>query len=228
VRFAALQTVLLARYDFRQSVSHASFVTSRSIIRLVASVRSRWRATADNAPGICSAGMPRVRLSPGKLPDLPSSHETLAPAPTPLSEPARTCAPLYDPGRIGSPHQCGFPMLSTNLQHRGLRQCVNFVAQSRGPVLAVYASCRRCLRLRKTRLRLGVSLCRPRFHGVGSLRMVSPIVYLSIRSSFMGFAWRDEWMTLPLCSHSVNYFLRCDPVVALPFRPNQPRNTSRL
>ena len=89
-----------------------------------------------------------------------------------------------------------FPVLSTTLKHRGPRQCVNFRAQSRGSVLAVYASCRRYLRLRKTRLRLVVSLCRPRLRGVGFLRMVSPIVYLRYDSPFMGFAWRDRDVTL--------------------------------
>ncbi len=40
VRFAALQTVLLAHYDSRQPVPRASFVTSRSVIRLIVCVRS--------------------------------------------------------------------------------------------------------------------------------------------------------------------------------------------
>ena len=83
-----------------------------------------------------------------------------------------------------------------NLKRQGLRPCVNFGAQLRGSVRAVYASCRRYLRLRKTRLRLVVSLCRPRLRGVGFLRMVSPIVYLRYDSPFMGFAWRDRDVTL--------------------------------
>ena len=83
-----------------------------------------------------------------------------------------------------------------NLKRRGLRQCVYFVAQSRGSVLAVYASCRRCLRLRKTRLRLVVGLYRPRLDGVGFLRMVSPIDYLRYDPPFMDFAWRNLGLTL--------------------------------
>jgi hypothetical protein len=187
VRFAALQTVLLARYDFRQSVSRASFVTSRSIIRLIASVRSRWRGNRRHRAGhLFSRYAPRPALFPENCRISKVPMKPLRPARR-LPDPARTCAPLYDPGRTGSPHQCGFPMLSTIHEHCGLQQRVIFVAQSRGPVLAVYASCRRYLRLRKTRLRRVVSLCRSRFHGMGFLRMVSFIVYLSIRSSFHEF-----------------------------------------
>jgi len=46
---------------------------------------------------------------------------------------------------------------------------INFGARSHGSVLAVYASCRRRLRLRNTRFRLMANLCRSRFRiGMGS------------------------------------------------------------
>ncbi len=57
----------------------------------------------------------------------------------------------------------------------------------------------------KTRLRLVVSLYRPRFHGVGFLRMVSPIVYFPIRSSFHGLRLAR---------------LRYDPYASMPFLNN--------
>ena len=127
----------------------------------------------------------RISQVPMKPLHPPVSTARLAPAP-------RSTTPV-EPVCLTN---AAFPVLSTTLKHRGPRQCVNFRAQSRGSVLAVYASCRRYLRLRKTRLRLVVSLCRPRLRGVGFLRMVSPIVYLRYDSPFMGFAWRDRDVTL--------------------------------
>jgi len=111
----------------------------------------------------------------------------------------------YGPGRTSAPHQCGFLMLSTTLLHCGLRQCVNFGAQSRGPVLAVYASCRRYLRLRKTRLRLVVSLYRPcslaEWVPSDSFNHRLP----SIISPFYGLAWRERDLTpTPPFSHPLS------------------------
>jgi hypothetical protein len=64
VRFAALQTVLLAHYDFRQPVPRASFVTSRSVIRLVVFCSL---TLAGLPPPTCRAFVqpicPQVRLS---------------------------------------------------------------------------------------------------------------------------------------------------------------------
>jgi hypothetical protein len=63
-RFAALPTVLLAHYDFRQPIPRASFVTSRSVFRLVV-LYSLTRA--GQPPPSCRAfGLPvglRIRLS---------------------------------------------------------------------------------------------------------------------------------------------------------------------
>jgi len=64
VRFTALQTALLAHYDFRQSVPRASFVTSRSVIRLIVCVRSWWRHDRRQRAGhLFSRYAPRPDLS---------------------------------------------------------------------------------------------------------------------------------------------------------------------
>ena len=175
------------RYDFRQPVPRASFVTSRSVIRLVVSFRSRWRNNRRHRAGhLFSRYAPRPALFPENCRISQVPMKPLRPAVH--SRPARACAPLLlTPAEPVCLTNAAFPVLSTILAHQGLRQCVNFGAQSRGPALAVYASCRCYLRLRKTRLRLVVSLCRSRFRGMGFLRMVSIIVYLPIISPLHGF-----------------------------------------
>jgi hypothetical protein len=133
------------RYYWRATTSDSPSLTLRSSLH---ARLSGWLplfardggATAANAPGICSAGMPRVRLSPGKLPDLPSSHETLAPNPAAAGLGSHL-RPALRPrsNRLASPmrhhsvaHSSKTPRTSTMRQFRGSitrpgARCLRFV-----------------------------------------------------------------------------------------------------
>ena len=174
-RFASLQAVLLARYDFRQPVPHAPLLASRLIIRVTVIVRSRC---GDGLPQRAGQLFSRFALlsgsSPERLSDIPSSHETLAPDATFTITSDSHLRPALRPRSSWF----ALPWRSNQycpraLKRRGPQHCDYFGAQSRGSVLAVYASCRLHRRLCKTRLRLVVSLYRPRFREVGSFRTVS-------------------------------------------------------
>ena len=97
--------------------------------------------------------------------DLPSSQETLAPATFVADSHLR---PALRPrsNLSGSPSR-RFDAVPGLLNAKDFDEAVNFGALSHGSVLAVYASCRRSLRLRNTRFRRVASLCRSRFRGMG-------------------------------------------------------------
>ena len=138
VRFAALQTVLLAHYDFLQLIPHASFVTSRSVIRLVVYFRSRWQDNRRHRAGhLFSRYAPRPALFPENCRISQVPMKPLRPADN--TRPARTCAPLYDPGRTSMPHHCGLP----GAAHNSRTSRTSTMRQFRGSITRPGARCLR-------------------------------------------------------------------------------------
>lgn len=126
--------------------------------------------------------------------DLPSSHETLAPAP--LRKPTHTCALLFDPGRVftSSPLRCVHAVLTcSNVKDLGNASISGLNHTAR--CFAVYASCRPHGRRRKTRLRLVANLCRPDFHRVGFYRKFQIRFTSSHHSLSMDLSWRNGTTT---------------------------------
>ena len=141
-------------------------LTSSACQRLLLFARTRRKSQRMRL------GLDTRLASPGcfldrNMQDLPSSQETLAPAIFVADSHLR---PVLQPRTNladSSYRQLGaVPEL---LNAEDFVDVVNFGAPSHGSVFAVHASCRRLLRLRNTRFRLGVSLCRFRFYGMGFL-----------------------------------------------------------
>ena len=100
--------------------------------------------------------------------------------------PALRPRPSFDASPLRRLHSDPGPLNAEDLDH-ALISGLNHTARCSLSTLHAALTVRRC----KTRLRLVVSLYRPRLRGVGFLRLVSPIVYLRYDPPFMGFAWRD-------------------------------------
>ena len=158
----------------------------------------------------------RLALRPAlseRMLDLPSSHETLAPAP--IWKPTHTCALLSDPGRVSTsgPLRCVHAVLTcSNVKDLGNASISGLNHTAR--CFAVYASCRPHGRRRKTRLRLVANLCRPDFHRVGFSRKFQIRFSSSHHSLSMDLSWRNRTTTPGPCFFSATKCLITSP---LPF-----------
>jgi len=132
------------RYYERATTSDSPLLPLHSSLRVRFSGRPSQFA---HAGGTVTAPVPGILVSryallparfPGRLPDLPSSHETLAPVPI-LSRPTHTYALLSDPGRASAPHPGGAPVPSLCVQ----RSRTSAMRQFRGSITRLGARCLR-------------------------------------------------------------------------------------
>jgi hypothetical protein len=139
-------------------------LTSSACQRLLLFARTRRKSQRMRL------GLGTRLASPGcsldrNMQDLPSSQETLAPATFVADSHLR---PVLRPrSNLSSSPSRRFDAVPGLFNARDFDDAVIFGALSHGSVFAVYASCRRYLRLRNTRFRLVVSLYRSRLRGMG-------------------------------------------------------------